>query len=67
MKPLLNIFIKILILENPIVNFIKLTEYPLVSDRAKRIANKIGWDKLYEKSKEAQINGTCTIKLEEDE
>ena len=67
MKPLLNIFIKILILENPIVNFIKLTEYPLVSDRAKRITNKIGWDKLYEKSKEAQINGTCTIKLEEDE
>ena len=41
--------------------------HPLISDRAYAIANKIGWDKLYEKSKEAQMNGTCTIKLEEDE
>jgi hypothetical protein len=67
MKKLLNILIKILILENPIVNFVKITEFPLISDRAYAIANKIGWKKLYEKSKEAQKNGTCTIKLEEDE
>ena len=67
MKTLLNFFIKILILENPIFNFVKITEYPLVSDRAKNIADKIGWDKLYEKSKEAQMNGTCTIKIEENE
>ena len=46
---------------------LKRKSHPLVSDRAKNIADKIGWDKLYEKSKEAQMNGTCTIKLEEDE
>jgi hypothetical protein len=67
MKKLLNILIKILILENPIVNFVKITEFPLISDRAYAIADKIGWDKLYEKSKEAQKNGTCIIKLAEDE
>ena len=66
MKKLINFFIKISFLEN-IINFFKATEFPLVSDRAKNIADKIGWDKLYEKSKEAQKNGTCTIKLEEDE
>ena len=66
MKTLINLLIKISFLEN-IINFFRITEYPLVSDRAKKIANKIGWDKLYEKAKEAQKNGTCTIKIEEDE
>lgn len=46
-----------------IANFFKATEYPLVSDRAKKIADKIGWDKLYKKAKEAQKNGTSTIKV----
>lgn len=47
-----------------IANFFKTTEFPLVSNRAKEIANKIGWDKLYEKAKEAQKNGTSTIKID---
>ena len=64
MKLLLNILFAPF---TPIINFFRITEYPLVSDRAKNIADKIGWDKLYEKSKEAQKNGTCTIKIEEDE
>lgn len=42
---------------------LKRKSYPLISDRAYVIADKIGWDKLYEKSKEAQKNGTSTIKL----
>ena len=50
-----------------IINFFKITEFPLISDRAYAIADKIGWDKLYEKAKEAQKNGTSTIKLVEDE
>jgi hypothetical protein len=49
------------------VNFYKITRYPLISDRAIEIANKIGWDKLYEKAKEAQKNGTSTINLKEYE
>jgi hypothetical protein len=53
--------------KGPFINFLKRTEYPLVSDRAKRIANKIGWDKMYEKAKEAQQNGTSTINLKEYE
>jgi hypothetical protein len=30
------------------------------------IANKIGWDKMMEKDKETQKNGTSTINLKED-
>jgi len=53
--------------KGPFVNFYKITKYPLVSDRAKRIANKIGWNKMMEKAKEAQKNGTSTINLKEYE
>jgi hypothetical protein len=49
------------------VNFYKTTRYPLVSDKAIEIANKIGWDKMMEKAKEAQKNGTSTINLKEYE
>jgi hypothetical protein len=49
------------------VNFYKTTRYPLISDRAIEIANKIGWDKIMEKAKEAQKNGTSTINLKEYE
>lgn len=50
---IIKLFINISFLKN-IVNFFKITDFPLVSDRAKAIANEIGWGKLYEKSKEAQ-------------
>jgi hypothetical protein len=39
----------------------------MISIRAKEIANKIGWDKMMEKAKEAQKNGTSTINLKEYE
>ena len=35
--------------------------------RSKEIANKIGWDKMMEKAKEAQKNGTSRINLKEYE
>ena len=59
---LLDVFIN-----GPFINFYRITKYPLVSDKAIEIANKIGWDKLYEKAKEAQKNGTSTINLKEYE
>ena len=59
---LLDVFVN-----GPFINFYKITKYPLISDRAIEIANKIGWDKLYEKAKEAQKNGTSTINLKEYE
>jgi hypothetical protein len=39
----------------------------MISIRAIEIANKIGWDKMMEKAKEAQKNGTSTINLKEYE
>ena len=51
----------------PFVNFYRITKYPLVSDKAIEIANKIGWNKMMEKAKEAQKNGTSTINLKEYE
>ena len=51
----------------PFVNFYGITKYPLVSDKAIEIANKIGWNKMMEKAKEAQKNGTSTINLKEYE
>jgi hypothetical protein len=39
----------------------------MISIRAIEIANKIGWDKIMEKAKEAQKNGTSTINLKEYE
>jgi NAD(P)H-flavin reductase len=69
----MKIFKKILIglldvfVNGPFINFYKITKYPLVSDKAIEIANKIGWDKMYEKAKEAQQNGTSTINLKEYE
>jgi hypothetical protein len=39
----------------------------MISIRAIKIANKIGWDKMMEKAKEAQKNGTSTINLKEYE
>ena len=39
----------------------------MISIRAIEIANKIGWDKMMEKTKEAQKNGTSTINLKEYE
>jgi NAD(P)H-flavin reductase len=54
-------------INGPFVNFYKITRYPLISDTAIEIANKIGWDKLYEKAKEAQKNGTSTINLNDYE
>jgi hypothetical protein len=39
----------------------------MISIRAKEIANKIGWDKMMEKAKEAQKNGTSRINLKEYE
>jgi NAD(P)H-flavin reductase len=59
---LLDVFIN-----GPFVNFYKITRYPLISDTAIEIANKIGWDKMYKKAKEAQKNGTSTINLKEYE
>jgi hypothetical protein len=53
--------------KGPFINFLKSTEYPLVSDTAIEIANKIGWDKMYKKAKEAQKNGTSTINLNDYE
>jgi hypothetical protein len=55
---LLDVFIN-----GSFVNFYKTTRYPLVSDKAIEIANKIGWNKMMEKAKEAQKNGTSTINL----
>ena len=59
---LLDVFIN-----GSFVNFYKTTKYPLVSDKAIEIANKIGWNKMMEKAKEAQKNGTSTINLKEYE
>ena len=59
---LLDVFIN-----NQFVNFYKITRYPLISDTAIEIANKIGWGKLYENAKEAQKNGTSTINLDDHE
>jgi hypothetical protein len=59
---LLDVFIN-----GPVVNFYKTTRYLLISDTAIEIANKIGWDKMYEKAKEAQKNGTSTINLKDYE
>jgi hypothetical protein len=59
---LLDVFIN-----GSFVNFYKTTRYPLVSDKAIEIANKIGWNKMMEKAKEAQKNGTSTINLKEYE
>jgi NAD(P)H-flavin reductase len=59
---LLDVFIN-----GPFVNFYKITRYPLISNTAIEIANKIGWDKMYEKAKEAQKNGTSTINLNDYE
>jgi hypothetical protein len=39
----------------------------MISIRTIEIANKIGWDKMMEKAKEAQKNGTSTINLKEYE
>jgi hypothetical protein len=39
----------------------------MISIRAIEIANKIGWDKIMEKAKETQKNGTSTINLKEYE
>jgi hypothetical protein len=72
-KELMKIFKKILIglldvfVNGPFVNYYRDSKYPLISDRAKEIANKIGWDKMMEKVKEAQKNGTSTINLKEYE
>ena len=59
---LLDVFIN-----GPFINFYKITKYPLISDRAIEIANKIGWNKMMEKAKEAQKNGTSTINLDDYE
>jgi hypothetical protein len=72
-KELMKIFKKILtglldvFINGPFVNYYRDSKYPLISDRAKEIANKIGWDKMMEKAKEAQKNGTSTINLKEYE
>lgn len=39
----------------------------MISNRTKSIASKIGWDKLYEKAKEAQKKGNSTINLKDYE
>jgi hypothetical protein len=59
---LLDVFIN-----GSFINFYRITKYPLVSDKAIEIANKIGWNKMMEKAKEAQKNGTSTINLKEYE
>jgi hypothetical protein len=64
-KKILLLFLDLLIY-GPFVNGLK-ERNPLISDRAKEIANKIGWDKMMEKAKEAQKNGTSTINLKEYE
>jgi hypothetical protein len=53
-------------INGPFVNGLK-ERKSLISERAIKIANKIGWDKLYEKSKEAQKNKTSIINLKEYE
>jgi hypothetical protein len=53
-------------INGPFVNGLK-ERKSLISDTAIEIANKIGWDKLYEKSKEAQKNKTSIINLKEYE
>jgi hypothetical protein len=55
-----------LLIYGPFVNGLK-ERNPLISERAIKIANKIGWDKMMEKAKEAQQNGTSTINLKEYE
>jgi hypothetical protein len=62
-----RVFIAVLdiLMDRPFINFLKYTEYSLVSDRAKIIADKIGWDKLYEKAKEAQKNGTSMVNIKD--
>jgi NAD(P)H-flavin reductase len=53
-------------INGPFVNGLK-DRKSLISERAIEIANKIGWDKMMEKAKEAQRNGTSTINLKEYE
>ena len=53
-------------INGPFVNGLK-ERKSLISERAIEIANKIGWDKMMEKAKEAQQNGTSTINLKEYE
>jgi NAD(P)H-flavin reductase len=53
-------------INGPFVNGLK-DRKSLISERAIEIANKIGWDKMMEKAKEAQQNGTSTINLKEYE
>jgi hypothetical protein len=65
MKKILLLFLDLLIY-GPFINGLK-ERNPLISDRAIEIANKIGWDKMMEKTKEAQKNGTSTINLKEYE
>jgi hypothetical protein len=65
MKKILLLFLDLLIYE-PFINGLK-ERNPLISDKAIEIANKIGWDKMMEKAKEAQKNGTSTINLKEYE
>jgi hypothetical protein len=65
MKKILLFFLDLLIY-GPFINGLK-ERNPLISDKAIEIANKIGWDKMMEKAKEAQKNGTSTINLKEYE
>jgi hypothetical protein len=65
MKKILLLFLDLLIY-GPFINGLK-ERNPLISDKAIEIANKIGWDKIMEKAKEAQKNGTSTINLKEYE
>jgi hypothetical protein len=65
MKKILLLFLDLLIY-GPFVNGLK-ERNPLISERAIKIANKIGWNKMMEKAKEAQQNGTSTINLKEYE
>ena len=53
-------------INGPFVNGLK-ERKSLISERAIKIANKIGWDKMMETAKEAQQNGTSTINLKEYE
>ena len=65
MKKILLFFLDLLIY-GPFVNGLK-ERKSLISERAIEIANKIGWDKMMEKAKDAQQNGTSTINLKEYE
>jgi hypothetical protein len=65
MKKILLLFLDLLIY-GPFINGLK-ERNPLISDKAIEIANKIGWNKMMEKAKEAQKNGTSTINLKEYE